>query len=147
MVPTKLRSQLVTEAHACCFGGHFSEKKVYCRNYWWYGRRRDMWKFCRSCLSCDTRQGPGHSYRPPMMPIPVKGPFHRVVVDVLQLPLTSSVTNMLSYSWFILRSGLKRSQPLIKRLLPLLLCLIAHIICRNGVPEELLSDRGPSSLT
>ena len=25
--------------------------------------------------------------------------------------------------------------------------LIAHIICRNGVPEELLSDRGPSSLT
>ena len=29
VVPTKLRSQLFTEAHAGCFGGHFSEKKVY----------------------------------------------------------------------------------------------------------------------
>ena len=65
VVPTKLCSQLLTEAHAGCFGGHFSEKKVYDkirRNYWWYGLRRDVRKFCRSCLSCVTRQGPGHSY-------------------------------------------------------------------------------------
>ena len=91
VVATKLRSQLLTEAHVGCFGGHFSEKKVYDkirRNYWWYGLRRDVRKFCRSCLSCVTRQGPGHSYRPPMMPIPVKGPFHRVAVDVLQTAVT-----------------------------------------------------------
>ena len=29
VVPKKLQSQLLTEAHSGCFGGHFSEKKVY----------------------------------------------------------------------------------------------------------------------
>ena len=68
VVPKKLHSQLLNEAHAGCFGGHLSEKKVYDklrRNYWWYGLRRDVRRFCRSCLNCVTRQGPGHSHRPP----------------------------------------------------------------------------------
>ena len=28
------------------------------------------------------------TFHPPLQPIPVGGPFHRVCVDVLQLPLT-----------------------------------------------------------
>ena len=36
-------------------------------------------------MSC---KGPGHPFHPPLMPIPAGGPFHRVGVDVLQLPLT-----------------------------------------------------------
>ena len=75
VVPKKLHSQLLNEAHAGCFGGHLSEKKVYDklrRSYWWYGLRRDVRRFCRSCLNCVTRRGPGHSHRPPLVPIPVK---------------------------------------------------------------------------
>lgn len=45
--------------------------------------RRDVRKFCRGCLNCVTRRGPSRLHRPPLMPIPVKGPFHRVAVDVL----------------------------------------------------------------
>ena len=150
MVPTKLRSQLLTEAHAGCFSGHFSEKKVYDkirRSYWWYGLRRDVRKFCRSCLSCVTRQGPGHSYRPPMMPIPVKGPFHRVAVDVLQLPLTSSGNRYVVVFMDYLTKWVEAFPTPDQQATTIATLLIEHIICRHGVPEELLSDRGTNFLS
>ena len=100
VVPKELRPQLLEEAHAGLFAGHFSEKKIYKirRLYWWPGLRKDVRKFCQSCLNCVSRRGPGHRQRPPLNPIPVKGPFHRVAVDVLQLPLLV-VTNILLYLW------------------------------------------------
>ena len=42
VVPKDMRSQLLAEAYSGCFGGHFSEKKVYDKirqSYWWYGLR------------------------------------------------------------------------------------------------------------
>ena len=47
-------------------------------------------RFCRGCLVCATRKGRKPTFRPYLQPIPVGGPFHRVAVDVLQLPLTTS---------------------------------------------------------
>ena len=61
VVPKDLRSQLLAEAHSGCFGGHFSEKKVYDkirRSYWWYGLRRDVRKFCRSALTVLPDENP-----------------------------------------------------------------------------------------
>ena len=46
-------------------------------------------RFCRGCLVCATRKGRRATFKPQLKPIPV-GPFHRVAIDVLQLPLTSS---------------------------------------------------------
>ena len=75
VVPKKLHSQLLNEAHAGCFGGHLSEK-VYDklqRSYWWYGLRRDVRRFCRSCLNCvhQTRARPFASTS--FSPYPCKG--------------------------------------------------------------------------
>ena len=50
----------------------------------------DMKRHCRSCLTCATRKGTGRAFKPPLQPIPVGRPFHRIGVDVLQLPLTES---------------------------------------------------------
>lgn len=48
-------------------------------------------RFCRSCLGCITRRGTGRAVRPPLVIIPMGGPFHnRMGVNVLQLPLTES---------------------------------------------------------
>ena len=55
VVPESLRPMLLQEAHAGCFAGHFSFKKVYDRLrrcYWWRGMRADVHHFCRSCLVC-----------------------------------------------------------------------------------------------
>ena len=76
VVPCELRNDLLKEAHSCVFAGHFSERKVYDRlhrSYWWHGMRSDVRKFCRGCLNCATRKGPGRGIRPPLQPI---RPFH-----------------------------------------------------------------------
>ena len=90
-VPKELRATLLSETHDGKFAGHFGEQKVYNllrKMYWWDGMQADIRRYCRSCLICATRKGTGRASRPPLQPIPVGGPFHRVGVDVLQLPKT-----------------------------------------------------------
>ena len=52
--------------------------------------RQDVYKICRSCLECASRKSGRRCFKPPLLPIPVGGPFHIVVVDILQLALTTS---------------------------------------------------------
>ena len=89
VVPSCLRSILLKESHNGKFAGHFAEQKIYAtlqERYWWRGMRNNVRCYCRSCLVCASRRGPGRRQRPKLQPIPVGGPFHTVGVDVLQLP-------------------------------------------------------------
>ena len=90
-IPHARRQDLIQEAHDGRFSGHFAEKQIYellQRRYWWPGMRADVRRYCRSCLVCASRKGTGQALKPMLHPIPVGGPFERVGVDVLQLPLT-----------------------------------------------------------
>ena len=108
----------------------------------WYGTRSDVRRFCQNCLNCATRKGPERCIRPPLQQILVKGPFHSVEVDVLQLPLTSDgnkyLVVLLDYltKWVEAYSAPNQRAETIARL------LVDNIVCRHGVPEELLSDCG-----
>ena len=53
------------------------------------GMRNDVRKYCNACLECASWRGGRRTCHPPLQPIPVGGPFHRVAVDILQLPTTS----------------------------------------------------------
>ena len=91
-VSGQLRPEVLQEAHAGCFAAHFAEKKVYDRlrrSVWWRGMKADVRRHCRSCLVCASRKGARRTFKPPLQPIPVGGPFHRVAVDILKLPLIS----------------------------------------------------------
>ena len=90
-IPKGRRQELIREAHDGRFSGHFAEKRIFellRRRYWWPGMRADVRRYCRSCLVCASRKGTGHSIKPALQPIPVGGPFHRMGVDVMQLPMT-----------------------------------------------------------
>ena len=150
VVPRSLRDTLLQEGHASCFAGHLSTKKVYDRlrrHYWWKGMRADVHKFCRKCLVCASRKGPGHAVRPPLVPIPVGGPFHRLGVDVLQLPVTHSgnryVVCFLDYltKWAEAFAVPDQRAETIARL------FVENVVCRHGIPEQLLSDRGTNFLS
>ena len=150
VVPRALRDTLLTDSHEGTFSGHFAERKVYStlkKKYWWSGMRSDVRKHCRSCLSCAARKGTGRASRPLLQPIPVGGPFHRVGVDVLQLPLTESgnkyIVVFLDYltKWVEAFAVQDQSAETIARL------LVEEIICRHGAPQELLSDRGANFLS
>ena len=129
VAPTELWQTLITKAHAGLFSGHLSEWKVYdqlCCRFWWRGVRVDIRHFCRGCLSCVSRRGPGWAVRPPIQPIPVLKPFHRVAVDGLQLPLNSSgnkyVVVFINYftKWVEAYAIADQQTPTIARLLKIL---------------------------
>ena len=150
VVPLSLQETLLNEAHSSCFGGHFSVKKVLDRLrrfVWWKGMRGDVKRFCRGCLTCSTRRGHQPTFRPRLQPIPVGGPFHRVAVDVLQLPQTVNgnkyVLVFMDYltKWAEACAMPDQKTDTIARL------LVEHVICRHGIPEELLSDRGTNFLS
>ena len=150
VVPQELRQTLLGEAHEGRFAGHLAEKKVFdrLRRYvWWPGMRNDVHTFCRSCLVCSSRKGTRRTCKPSLQPIPVGGPFHRLGVDVLQLPLTTRgnryVVVFMDYltKWPEAFAVPDQKAETIARL------LVNEIICRHGIPEELLSDRGTNFLS
>ena len=147
--PTADRNELCREAHEGPFGGHLREAKIHSelsRHYWWPGMRANLTKWCRSCVRCATR-GVGRPVRPPLTPIPVAGPFDRVGADVLQLPKTTSgkryAVVFMDYltKWPEVFATADQTALTIARL------LVEEIICRHGVPSQLMSDRGPSFLS
>ena len=107
----------------------------------------DVEKHCRSCLGCVIRRGSGRATNPPLSQNPVGGPFHRVGVDVLQLPLTESGNCYLLVFVDYLTKWVEafpihdQSAETIARL------LVTEIFCQHGAPELLLSDRGANFLS
>ena len=86
VVPMEEQPKLLEEHHGGRFAGHFAERKMYStlrQQYWWKGMQADVRRHCRSYLTCVTRKGTGRPSRPPLKPIEVGGPFHRVGVDAL----------------------------------------------------------------
>ena len=116
------------------------------RHYWWPSMRKDIAQWCKSCLPCATRQA-GRAVKPLLTPIPVGGPFDRVGVDVVQLPVTRKGSKyavvFMDYltKWPEVFPTKDQTAPTIAKL------LVEKIISRHGVPSELLSDRGPSFLS
>ena len=149
-VPKSMRVALMTEAHAGRFAGHFSPRAVYstlAKRYWWDGMYRDVHSHCHSCLICATYQGTGRRTKQPLMSIPVGGAFHRVGVDIMELPLTTNgnryVITFIDYltKWVESFASADQTSETIAKL------LVDGVICRHGVPEYLVSDRGSNLLS
>ena len=149
-VPVCMRRELMKEAHGGRFAGHFSPKGVYsmlAQRYWWDGMYKDIHAYCQSCLTCASYRGTGRRVRPWLMPIPVGGPFYHVGVDIMELPQTVNgncyVISFVDYltKWVESFPTDNLTSKTIVRL------LIDHVICCHGVPEALISDRGPNLLS
>ena len=86
--PTSQRENIFLEVHGGRLGAHLRDAKIHgelSRHYWWPGMRNDIIRWCKSCITCASRQV-GRAIKPPLTPIPVAGPFDRVGVDVIQFP-------------------------------------------------------------
>ena len=147
--PTQDRRDLFMEAHQGVFGAHLRGAKIHSqlqRHYWWPGMRAEVKNWCRACLVCASRSV-GRPERPPLTPIPVAGPFDRVGVDVLKLPRSrrghSYAVVFVDYltKWPEVYATRDQTAPTIAKL------LVEEVISRHGVPNQLLSDRGPSFLS
>uniref|UniRef100_A0A1X7UNW9 Integrase catalytic domain-containing protein n=1 Tax=Amphimedon queenslandica TaxID=400682 RepID=A0A1X7UNW9_AMPQE len=142
-VPLLEREKLLKNIHSGTFAGHFSSRSVYktlTKRYWWKGMYRDTQAHCKGCLTCATYDGAGRRMKPHLLPIPVG-------VDIMELPLTvhgnKYVVVFVDYltKWVEAFPTEDQTSETIANL------LVNEIICRHGVPEQLLSDRGSNLLS
>lgn len=129
------------ENHSGQFGGYFAGKSLYkslAQHYWWKGMFRDAHLHCHGCLPCAAYQGSGPKARPHLQSIPVGGSFQHVGVDVFKMLQTTQenqyIMVFIDYltKWVEVYPTANQTSETIARL------LIDHIICRHGVPAELL---------
>ena len=149
-VPQGMKEPLLTEIHSGPFGGHFAARGLYntlCQHYWWRNMYRDALHHYRSCLTCAAYQGTGCRVKSPLQPIPVGSPFEKIGVDILEMPQTMQGNRYLIVfmeyltKWVEAYPAEDQTSETVARI------LIDNIVCRHGVPGQLLSDRGPNLLS
>ena len=109
-------------------------------HYWWRGVRSDIIRWCKSCLTCVSHQV-GRAIKPPLTPIPVAGPFDRVGVDVIQFPKSYEGSQYgIVFVDYVTKWPEVFAAP-DQTSLTIVQLLVDHVICRHGVPVQLLFDR------
>ena len=85
--------------------------------------------------------------KPLLTPTPVGGPFDRVGVDVLQLPLSRQGNRYAVVFMDYLTKWPEVFAVPDQTALTIAWLLVEQVISRHGVPSQLLSDRGPAFLS
>ena len=111
--------------------------------YYWPQLGEDVKEYIRSCDICQ-RRGP-QQRREELIPIKIQGPFHRIGIDIKgPLPVTSNGNR-----YIVIAMDYFSKWPEAKAIPNMKAETVAKfiyedIICRHGVPQEILSDRGTS---
>ena len=92
---------------------------------------------------CATRL-PGETPKPPLVPIPIGGPFNRIGVDIIRSKRRNRYAVIfVDYLTKWVEAFTIRDQSA----LTIAKLLVGEVITRHGVPNELLSDRGVALLS
>ena len=87
---------------------------------------------------CASQKGGRKTFHPPLAPTPVGGPFHRVAMDILELPLTAQgnryVLIFMDYltKWPEIYATSDQKAETITKL------YVEKIVCRYDIPPEQL---------
>ena len=89
----------------------------------------------------------GRVVQPPLTPISVYGPFHRVGVDVIQFPKSHTGNRYGVVFIDYLTKWLEVFATSDQTALTIAKLFVEQIVCQHGVPAQLLSDRGAAFLS
>ena len=142
--PVEARRKLFNEVHEGVYGAHLRDTKMHGelgKYYWWPNMRKDIVDWCRACLTCATRQT-SRKTKPPLVPIPVGGPWDRVGVDIVQLPKSRRGNQYAIMFCDYLTKWPEVFPTKDQTALTVAQLLVREVIPRHGIPRQLLSDRG-----
>ncbi len=151
-VPTTLRSTLLGSLHASPGSGHPGSQRTLSllqARYWWPRMAQDVSQYVRGCSVCAISKSPHHLPAGKLVPLPIpRHPWSHVGVDfVTDLPNSEGFTCILvAVDRF---SKACRLIPL--KGLPTALetaeALFHHVFRNYGIPEDIVSDRGPQFIS
>jgi len=111
--------------------------------YYWPQIYKDVREYIRSCDTCQRRGPPIR--REELIPLQIREPFHRIGIDIKgPLPRTKEGNRYIIVAIdYFTKWPEARAIPDIKAE-TVAEFIYKEIICRHGVPKEILSDRGTS---
>uniref|UniRef100_A0A674DKD0 Gypsy retrotransposon integrase-like protein 1 n=1 Tax=Salmo trutta TaxID=8032 RepID=A0A674DKD0_SALTR len=147
-VPLGLRDRLIRWAHNLPSSGHPGIERTV-RNlrgkYWWPTLGKDVQFYVSSCSVCAQSKAPRHLPRGKLHPLPVpQRPWSHLSVDFLtDLPVSQGNTTILVVVDRFSKSCRLIPLPGLPTALQTAEALFTHVFRHYGVPEDIVSDRGP----
>ena len=149
VVPEHLRQRILDEHHDLPFAGHFASKKMSQRisqYFYWTGLRGDVYNKCSSCVLCASVQGQGDRGRPPLVNIPVGGPFDCIGMDFVELDL-SRQGNRYALVFQDYLSKWPEVYALTDRKATTVAKCLTDLVWKHGVPNKIIHDRAAEFLS
>ena len=144
VVPAKWIDKIINENHESKFSGHCGFKKTYekiKKKYYWLNQYTSVKKWIKTCHECQMRK-PGIGKFGYLQVSKVSRPMERINMDLLELPKTEDEYKYVlvivdQFTKWIEAFPIKsKSKEEIAEI------FIKNIICRFGLPEEIVSDGG-----
>ena len=145
VVPSAMKSKVLSSGHDDA--GHFGESKTLLRlraKYHWYGMRRDVIDWVRSCTSCAQRKAPRRRGQgAPLVSTWSGFPWERIAMDIVpNLPLTSRGNrHLLVVIDYFSKWAEAFPMPDMKAS-TIADILLSEIVARYGAPLSLHTDQG-----
>jgi len=113
--------------------------------YYWPQMYETIRQYVKACENCQKRGKPNRNEQ--LIPLIVEYPFHRVGIDIKgPLPITSKENRYIIVAMDYLTKWPEAKAIKNAKAETVARFIYEEIICRHGVPEEMLSDRGTSFL-
>ena len=147
VIPQDRRNSILALAHSNPLAGHLGVKKTTARirrHFTWPGISRDIKDLCASCPQCQ-RAARNDQGKAPLSPLPViTVPFSRLALDVVgPMPRTKSgykyVLTCMCYA-----TKYPDAIPMKRADAKTIAEAMIEIFSRTGLPDEILTDKGPS---
>ncbi|KAL0149885.1 hypothetical protein M9458_054816 [Cirrhinus mrigala] len=151
-VPLALRQNLLDTAHRSPGSGHPGSQRTLSllqSRYWWPSMRRDTIRYVQSCSVCAMSTSPRQLPTGKLVPLPIpQRPWSHIGVDfVTDLPAAEGNTCILlmvdrfsKMCKFFPLKGLPTAMETAET-------LFQHLFRHFGLPEEIVSDRGPQFIS
>ena len=149
VVPQHLQQQILDEHHDLPFSGHFAARKMSQRisqYFYWKGLKSDVYRKCSSCVVCASVKGQGNRGIPPLVNIPVGGPFDCVGMDFVELDVSQEgnryalvIQDYLTKWPEVYALSNRKAETVAK-------CLL-DVVWKHGVPNKIIHDRAAEFLS
>ena len=114
--------------------------------FYWKGLKSDVYKKCSSCVACASTRGQGSRGRPPLVNIPVGGPFNCVGMDFVEMDVSQDgnryalVFQDYLTKWPEVYALSNRKAETVAK------CLL-DVVWKHGVPNRIIHDRAAEFLS
>ena len=145
----KFRTMLLSENHDQPLAGHFGRDRtldLLRRKWFWKGMAKDVEAYVQSCDKCNKTKSGGKRVLPPLQPIVANRPWSIVTLDFVgsfEPAVITGNTECLvmvdKFTKMVHLAGCKKDT----NARDTAFLVIRHVVALHGIPDEILSDRGP----